>query len=1460
MSNNPKIYFYIIFVMLIGMPVHSQSFLDNIRKLFSFGVSSSILDTVNEKIVGSLRAKNIRFVLPNKLELDDFEVLDEAGERVLFGQRVLATVSLLSLMSNNIVISDAFVEAPFFNYKIKNSIHNVVKIFESKVKAPSNKKSKLRVTIARVRVNRGRFIMEHDAGVKISATDIEASGNFWVENGPFGVDISQVSISQGSIHVRGMNLPITKLVAKNLWISDEKVSTSDLSAHYEHAKLTGNGTVFIAQDYYDISAHLSAPENTYPQGLKPLPFLPPTFNADVKLAGPLTDPQIQVQARTGSTSIRNLRVNESQISVGINKNRIVVDSSVFSIGSQGTIQAEGTYDIGKSNFSFESVQKNIESADLLQFLSLNIGSRGTIDARTSLRGSIGPKKPVFNITTVGHIREGSLDHITLGNRTNFELSADYVENTRVHVKRLKVSDDLGLRLSGSGLINLPKEGKFNYEIAGSSLRRYWPSLAHDLTAENFQSKGNIAWHDKSLSALGNFKSKKIGFRGHALNDAEFDFDLKDQILIIQRAFAHLHEGSLKADVTLRNLHDNPKIEGTTELDNVNLSDLAKSFIETNIQGRINATVGLSGSLQAPELRFSAQLSNLIIDKLVAPPAQLQGSFANDVISITRLSAASLLGNVMGDNLSLNLKSGRLNGSLYLADCNIAGWLSSYFAHVEGFISGPVHIGGTRASPHIIGPLNAKNIKFMGHQVGSGPLSVSIRREYLQSNSKIEDLVFSVSTLLEEKGARNSFQFAMGLSKQTINAQGEMLNFPFDTTTIPDVKLKTGIRGLLDAHISAQGYLKEISLSATITANQYTFFDPSVRGGGANAKKDHGPATIALKMENGLLDLNFVASLGEQKESLTLSLYGPCDLSSCDLELVGVLDHDHLEDVFLGLRKELASVSALASMNGKISKQEHDPWSFEGEIRINRLIASLPAIPRIELDKPVTISLGRHGLLFHNNASFSFSPGELQVGGSFSEQAIDLDLKGAIPLILLRLVAPIVQRANGLARGQLKISGSLAAPVFDGHVAPEPGAEVTFNKWFESLEVKEGAIVFEKTSPSSFRSEFRAIKLGLGDGRLSIDGSIDKNQSIFDLQIEGSNIVLKNQGQYIEADLNCRTVKDAQGVSVLKGTVVVTDGHVHRQFDLRNFEALALNSQNQATPQFIESLSMNIDLDIAIRHFTASARMLNIDIDTILTGQLKAQGPLNLPKFSGNLAVSEGKITFPATTFDLYESRIDLDEHAERGFNPRISITTSQDFEKDEYPLLQRDTTVQLSLTGDLDRLKMELRPISGDMKLSQTKIFLMLLMPRSLSSDPNEGIRQSAQNAAMAFSGEVFLRPLTNELTELLEGKTKTRFQIGSALEPGGISLRMNWKIGPRIEAQGSYMYIDENYRRVSSEHKSFLTDQYPLGDIKLKLMLFDHKPFGPLFFESSFGANRLREGAYEPRGVFRLSYRILSK
>lgn len=1471
-----NIYIHYLCLMLFVSPAYAASFLDQVRKLFSINVSASILDSVNEDMAGSLRAKNIKFVIPNKVEMDDVEVLDERGERVLYGERVVLYLSLLSLLTKHITITNAHIEKPHFNYIIDKEVHNVVRVFESK-KPSLGPKSDLRVTIAHVTTDNGTFEMKHDAGVIISASGISGEGKFFVEDGPFGVEMSRVSIRQGVIKVAGMVLPITNLRTDNLFISDTKVSSTGLNATYEKAALSGRGTVFIDKETYDIKATLDAPKGTYPQGLAPLPFVPPAFKATVSMAGALVDPDFIVSLDMGGTEFRGLALKQGQIRAEVNSHQILVQSANLKLGQAGELSSEGFIDIDHDKFSFNAKPSGITSEELSRFLSLKVKSSGKIFAQMSLLGNLPTKKEtIFHLKTTGQIRDGAVDRLKFSPKTGFDVDLEFALDSAIHIHHALITDDLGLRLSARGKVDIKtNDHMIDYDLRAPSLRRYLTGLDKDLEANHYHVKGHLAIKDKTWLSSGSLESKSLSFEQYIARNLQLDFRVNNDEMSLSPITAQFFDGSLKGHITITDLQNAKKLLGKLNVEGVNLSRLEKSDVK--LEGLVNAEINLAGTLDDPSISFMAEAEGLTLGKVLIRNSNVEGEYKNATFNIKEGLFIDKAGMLTGQNLSYNIKTKAISGDFLLSEASISLLLAQYFPHADGMVSGSIHVEGTLHSPQITAPLTARNIVIYGQKLGSGALSLALKNERLLDHKKVEDTVFSISSSLKQGDGESSFRIGWALNEKTLHSRIELSNLMVDASTLPFFETKVGFKGMLSGEVDAKGPLDRLTLSADGRVQDYIFFDPELSQEGAKTKS-FGPADFNIMLNKGHLNLDLCASLADYlkaeqcipKPGLSLSINGPFDFTSYDLNVRADIDHDHLENFFTPLRKELAIVSATVGLDGRIQKHKNREPLIRANLQLERLQASLPTIPSIELSHPINLSVTGNSITLNDQAILSFSPGLLALKGSVSAESIDVDVQGAMPLMLLRFFVPIIQRADGLAMGHIRVSGTALAPIFDGKIEPERGALVTFSKYLESLQFKAGQIVFRRTSKHSFTSDLSALRLGVGDGRLLINGVIDKHyphkqklgKTVFDVQVEGSNIVIKSGNQFIEGDFKLQTVKGENKEPTLAGNIIVTEGLAYRQFDLRNFVAQASQDTQAFSLKFLDSIPMKIDVEIAIRQFKAAARMLNINIETNLTGHLKAAGPLNHPKVTGSLNITEGKIIFPSVTFDLYESRIELAEDSDRVFDPKISLISSYELEKDLYPELARDTTIQLELKGTVDRLMLDLKPIRGDLKLSPTKIFLLLFMPQSLGRG-TEGqldvIKRRAQNAALAFSGEVFLRPITNELQEFLEGKTKTRIQFGSSLEPGGVTLSLAWKIGPRIEAQGSFMFMSDDNRPTPGK-SSFMVDQYPLSDLKLRLLLFDHRPFGPLFFEGSFGANRLSDGDYETRSSLKLNYRVLSK
>lgn len=1471
---------YIFLFMCAAQPALCNSLVDTIKKLFSFKVPASILDDVNRTILGKMSAKNIKFIFPNKLEIDEFEILDDQGVRALYGKHVKATISLTSLLTNNIRITNAFIDEPFFRYTIHKGVHNIINMFESPPQIleklpPNDEGPRLRVTIEHVEVVNGNYEMFHDAGVEIFAEGIAAQGTFWVESGPFGVDIKQANIRKGAIFAAGMDLPITDLVAKKLWISDEKVSTEDLTARYEKAELTGKGTVFIEEERYDIHATLDAPKATYPTGLAPLPFVTPAFRARVAMAGELTEPEIAADVAFDDTDFNSLRINNGKVQAQINTHQVFVQSATVSIGEQGSLTGHGAVNIDKENFTFWSKIKNLFAEEVSTFLNFHEQTKGMIASDIKLTGQFANLDKNIRTEATGLIEHGELEWVRLRDRTNFDVNIDYVFGKRLSLDKLQLRDADGMRIAAHGKADLQKSS------LALSYNGFFPNVGDYITLPNatdivsgLSANGNVLYEKGEIAVNSTVALQRLNIAKIEACAVSSTVSYAHDRLSLDHLTASLHNGVLEGHVSVEELSKKKSLQGEATVRDVDVKALTAPFTTLSIGGKLASLLHMRGTLDRPQINFLTEIEDARVDKIDLGTAQFEGTASKEHLMVPKFSVLMSSGFLDGENFSIDFNSEKLNGLMSVNDVNLAAMFSHYFGRIDGDIDGAIGIEGTYRDPIVSAKLFANKLTALGMKLGSGPLDVALERRPLLGRHRVNDLVFSISANLREQMSSNMVRFAIALNRQTINTEIKFDDLELNTADLP-VDSVVGIRGRVSGEITGEGKAMAPDFRAYLIAKEYGIFDPAHRDGANSVQSFQGPAVLHASSKASRLTLDLCANLSEatggvvcQDGGLQLALAGPFRMDEFSLTLGGRIDHPHLENVVPILKKELATLDAQADLHGKLTRTKQHGFRATTNVKLTRFLASLPNIPIIKLTQPVSLSVDNESVEIKGDANLEFQPGNLALRGAISKNEMDVHLVGEIPLMASRFVLPIVQRADGLAKGDITLSGSFDQPIVEGKIVPQPKSIIRFKKWFESMELREGALSFDKTGPASFLARFDNFKLGLGDGKLFVNGIFDKRyayknkeaKSKFDLEVVGSNVVLRDQLDFVEADFTVHTKHVPGGGSIAKGDITITDGSAYRQFDLRNFVAQAQGSK-AGVSKFLNALDMKMDFDIAIRQFNASARMLNIDIDTLLRGQLVAQGPIAHPKFKGSIVVTEGAIKFPATSFDLMESQIVLDENSDRVFDPKINIEATQDLTVADYPQLQSDTTVEFSLRGDLDRLNLGLRPVRGDMRLSQLKIFLLLLSPRGGGFDEvvqGDVLRKGAQNAAMAFTGEVFFRPLANELQDLLEGRTKTRIQFGAGLDSGGASFRFNWKLGPRIEVFGSYAFLSEDARQ-RERARDLMESQYSLADLKLKLLLFDHRPIGPLFLETSFGTVQDRDRS-EPRGKIRLKYRVLSQ
>lgn len=1466
-----KLKMLVVICLLLFSPVaSSKSLYDKLKDLISFNLPKDIFASINDDIIGNLKAKSVKFLLPNKLEIEDIEIVDEFGARVLYAKHIEVTVSLISLLTSNIRITDVLVDSLFFNYTINNKIQNIVRVFESKTNAPSSN-SKTRVSIENLRLINASFEMHHDAGVEIFAHKISAEGRFWVEGGPFGVNVTKLRVENGGIMVGGMDLPLANLIAKDLYISDEKVYAKTLNAQYGQSKISATGTVFIEDERYDIRCKMDAPAGTYPVGLKPLFFKTPAFKADIEMLGELVDPEFLTQVIFQGTKINEMHVNEGRAEVQINQHKVIIKSAEAKVGG-GKISANGEIDIDEQTFNFNTTQKEIPILELVNFIEFRLKTQGIFSADSRFNGTFKDRVPTINMQSRGKINNGSVEEIKFPEESSYEFNGNLFLENRLKINKAIVKNQTGLDINFSGeidLINKVTLGK--YHLYCPKVEDYI-SLPLKSTVKGLKARGKLSF-DKQLAFSADARIQAMRISGLDTNDLTAKMEFGKNKLLINELMAKAYGGSISLKLTMDNFFQEKKIQGKASITELDLNKLSKSLNGLSLGGLLSSSLSLDGNFESPTIYFNSSVTDFIVDKLQLYSSEIEGKFHKNNLKITKFNSNSMSGSIFGNNLFYDLDSKKIGGEIEVDDLDISSAFSMYKINMDGYIKGVINIDGTIHKPSITSPMTVKKFTAYGFNLGTGAMSLSLSDQPLIGQNKERDLVFSASCNLSEGKSKSIGRFSYALNKKTINSEIKLEEIELNTADLGLTNKFFGIIGQSNGKFTAEGSINSPVLNAEILIKEYGFFDTSIRKDSIQINKKYGPAIIKAKNKNGKIDLSLCASFQENlgietckdDSEFVLNASGPFNFDKFELNFNAKLAHRNLEDVILPLKKEFVSLGAIADVNGTLRKDKDRPIQYLANVQVNNLYFRLPNIPNISLAFPVSLTVSNHGLSFSKDAQLQFFPGELAIGGSISSSKVDLHAQGEIPLVLSRLFFPMVQSADGLASGKIRIFGPSDAIMLEGAITPQYGSTFTLRKWLEPIRVKEGSVIFEKISSTSYKSKFNNIRLSVGDGKISLNGDAykqyrpEKNDSLFafDMDMQGSNIVIRDGLNFIESDFNIHTAQKLNTEPIINGNITITDGSAHRQFDLRNFVAKTQNSFKSGSFKFLENTLMNINLSIAVRQFKASASMLNLDIDTSLRGQLTLEGPLSRPKFKGALSVSEGSIKFPATSFDLVNSQIVLDETSNKIFDPKIDIVAIEELRESDYSVLQHDTTVELSLRGDLDKLNIELKPINGDRNLSQLKIFMILLSPKnSEMKDQSElfgDLKQGAKQAAMAFSGEVFLRPLTNELQELMEGATKTRIQLGSSLDPGGFTFRLNWKVGPRIELQGSYIFLNRR-DKPSDDRKS---EDIDLGDLKLKLLLFDHKPFGPLSLESSFGTVRRRDQKEEAKAKILLKYRI---
>jgi len=437
---------------------------------------------------------------------------------------------------------------------------------------------------------------------------------------------------------------------------------------------------------------------------------------------------------------------------------------------------------------------------------------------------------------------------------------------------------------------------------------------------------------------------------------------------------------------------------------------------------------------------------------------------------------------------------------------------------------------------------------------------------------------------------------------------------------------------------------------------------------------------------------------------------------------------------------------------------HGTWQGDdglasGTLTLDALDASLPSLPTLALVAPAAVAWRDGDGSLPTPACLALADaGRLCAGGSLAGQRLDGEI--ALHLtdlsLLERLSADIVA-PRGVIEGRLRLSGSPAAPRWQGAVVADP---LAFELPALGIAVVDGALRIEGGEQGQLRLRGR---LPTGDGALEIGGqwSDDARRSAF--AIRGSDVRVLDTAEarvWISPDLE---IDVAEGLATLRGRVDVP----RAVLALERFEQdIGVSPDVLVIDDPPAAAAPGLRLDAAYTVALGDdVRLRGFGFDGRLAGELEVRDrPDREPRARGTLTLA-GEVRAYGQRLDLEHgvlrwSRVAIDE-------PTIDIRAVR-------PDSEPEVGVAITGTGGSPVVDVWSRP-----PLPQAEALSWLMFGRPLASADGSDAAQ-LQQAAMALGGSAAVQALAGRVGF-------DTASIGESRSLGGTVLTVGKRVTPQL-------------------------------------------------------------------------------
>jgi hypothetical protein len=860
------------------------------------------------------------------------------------------------------------------------------------------------------------------------------------------------------------------------------------------------------------------------------------------------------------------------------------------------------------------------------------------------------------------------------------------------------------------------------------------------------------------------------------------------------------------------------------LQNAQIQDFALS----NTQ--IAATI--AGGFDAPTIQGSIR-SDKVHSKWIDSD-KLEGLFAfqNKEFLVSNFNMNIQKGALKLRSLAVNTSNQTIKGEGSIEHLDITRAFTKPLGNSKGNLDGMVLIAGSLKQPKISLDARISPLTLLGEELGN----VDILANYGQVGPDI----LQVSAGLHDAHGKADLRASFDARSETLNGLLDFSDIQFDPVLdLVYPWLKFGSSSL-SGQLQMKGSIHnpDAVLSLLINADRA---DPQMNLLGMQ---------IGATLSNTKFSFGGCANVYHQYQetdpcmpAVPIKMKGEGSIRSLDdfsLHYNARIKSDNFEKISEFLKRESIGLDMKLEVDGSLEKKPGKEIENKVSATFQEINAFLPDDLNVKLEKPFVLKWAKNDMTIEPKAHFLLKDGELILGGQFSSDRVAAEFDGRIPLYLARIFNRNIVEASGLAVGNVVLSGSLDKPFIKGSLRPDKGSYFRFRALPANVEFESGELLagLDNSDRRLIHIDVDKLNLKIGNGALFLNGYLDfdrladKQEDVLrhvDLEVKGTDLSTTLREFAIEGDLNLK-IQTQNSSHWIRGDARIGSGKLVKEFNLDGFEISAVSTAPTAFtwPAFFNRFKLAIDMDLSPFDLEADFGPFEF-AGSIVGNDLRITGDLVQARVFGSLQLTEGLLKFPMTDFDIPTTPIALRNTPGKTIDPDIHIKATgeinTDLLLDEYrrnPEANRftNTSIELSLDGDLDHLNLDLSSNSGSRQLDRPKILAILLN--------------------MNLGPEILLRPLIAKLEELLKTRTKTRFRIASSFDESGFKTTLNWRLNSRFEIGGS-----------SS------TQQLGLENVHFKLNLFDHLPIGKeLSFEGIFSFLSEEKGAQN----FQINYRLFEK